>query len=379
MTHKLLLADDSVTIQRVIELTFADEDIDVTVVGDGQLAIERLDADPPDIVLADIDMPKRDGYEVAAYIKSRPKLAHIPVVLLTGAFEQVDLARATTVGSSEVLAKPFEPQMVINKVKQLLGKKPEDPRNDALGRPPAAAPQKPAMAPKPAARSMAPQNPQANLQVPVDKPASDQLLQPVSLDDYFDQLDAAFSNLQPGAAAAAPEHDNMNGMDWPAVDQAAPETMHAAPAPPVSTQKPRQAEPLITPPASPPPVQQTWEPETLIASAKPAPPPRPASPPPVIAKPVAVPTPPPAAPQPPAGPATNPFASLSSGAKAEAAAAAARPAAPVITEDVIEEVVARVLQRLSDRVVRETVTEIVLQKAERAVREEIEKIRTGGQ
>ena len=126
MPHKLLLADDSVTIQRVIELTFADEDIEVTTVGDGQLAIERLDADPPDIVLADVDMPKRDGYEVATYVKSRPKLAHIPVVLLTGAFEPIDSARAAAAGSSDVLAKPFEPQMVINRVKELLGKKRQD-------------------------------------------------------------------------------------------------------------------------------------------------------------------------------------------------------------------------------------------------------------
>src|ERR671910_1530280 len=127
MVHKLLLADDSVTIQRVIELTFADEDVEVTTVGDGQMAIDRLDADPPDIILADVDMPKRDGYEVAAYVKSRPTLAHIPVVLLTGAFEPIDQARAAAAGSSDVLAKPFEPQMVINRVKELLGKKrPED-------------------------------------------------------------------------------------------------------------------------------------------------------------------------------------------------------------------------------------------------------------
>ena len=71
-------------------------------------------------------MPKRDGYEVAAYVKSRPKLAHIPVVLLTGAFEPIDQARATAAGSSDVLAKPFEPQMVINRVKELLGKKRPD-------------------------------------------------------------------------------------------------------------------------------------------------------------------------------------------------------------------------------------------------------------
>ena len=70
MPHKLLLADDSVTIQRVIELTFADEDVQVAVVGDGQQAIERIQADRPDIVLADIGMPERDGYEVAAFIKS---------------------------------------------------------------------------------------------------------------------------------------------------------------------------------------------------------------------------------------------------------------------------------------------------------------------
>src|SRR3970040_465064 len=126
MAHKLLLADDSVTIQRVIELTFADEDVDVTTGGDGQMAIDRLDIDPPDIILADVDMPKRDGYEVAAYVKSRPKLAHIPVVLLTGAFEPIDQARATASGSSDVRAKPFEPQMVINRVKELLGKKRPD-------------------------------------------------------------------------------------------------------------------------------------------------------------------------------------------------------------------------------------------------------------
>ena len=65
-------------------------------------------------------MPKRDGYEVAAYVKSRPKLAHIPVVLLTGAFEPVDQARAKR-RVEDVLAKPFEPQMVINRVKELLG------------------------------------------------------------------------------------------------------------------------------------------------------------------------------------------------------------------------------------------------------------------
>ena len=157
MTYKLLLADDSVTIQRVIELTFAEEDVEVMTVGDGQAAIDRLESDPPDIVLADVDMPKRDGYEVAAYVKSRPKLAHIPVVLLTGAFEPIDQARAEAAGSSDVLAKPFEPQMVINRVKQLLGKKRDEDENLEVPSPPSFAP--PAPAAQPASLQKAPRRP----------------------------------------------------------------------------------------------------------------------------------------------------------------------------------------------------------------------------
>ncbi|MEP6919424.1 MAG: response regulator, partial [Acidobacteriota bacterium] len=123
MPHKLLLADDSVTIQRVIELTFADEDVLVTAVGDGQKAIASIQADRPDIVLADVGMPERDGYEVAAYIKGNVELAHIPVLLLTGAFEPIDEARARAVSCDGVLVKPFEPQMVINRVKDLLARR----------------------------------------------------------------------------------------------------------------------------------------------------------------------------------------------------------------------------------------------------------------
>ena len=123
MSPTLLLADDSVTIQRVVELTFADEEIRVIAVGDGQLAIDRIKADPPDIVLADTGMPERDGYDVATFINEDPALAHIPVVLLTGAFDPVDADRARQVGCDEVLVKPFEPQVVINRVRELLGRR----------------------------------------------------------------------------------------------------------------------------------------------------------------------------------------------------------------------------------------------------------------
>src|SRR3954467_13085959 len=120
MGHKLLLAADSVTIQRVIERTCADEDVQVIAVGNGQQAIERAERERPDIVLADVGMPERDGYEGAAFIKGSPALRHVPFVLLTGAFEPIDETRARAVGCDGVLVKPFEPQMVISRVKDLL-------------------------------------------------------------------------------------------------------------------------------------------------------------------------------------------------------------------------------------------------------------------
>lgn len=120
MRKRLLLADDSITIQRVIELTFADEPIDVEAVSDGAAAIARLDASPPDILLADIGMPARDGYDVALHVRRTPRLAHIPVMLLTGAFDPIDHTRAREAGCAGVLVKPFDPQMLIARVRQLL-------------------------------------------------------------------------------------------------------------------------------------------------------------------------------------------------------------------------------------------------------------------
>ena len=121
MSYKLLLADDSSTVQRVIQLTFADESIDVTAVSDGVQAIDSVKREIPDIILADVSMPGKDGYEVASYLRADPALMSVPVVLLTGAFEPLDELRASQVGCSGVLMKPLEPKQVVRAVKELLG------------------------------------------------------------------------------------------------------------------------------------------------------------------------------------------------------------------------------------------------------------------
>ncbi len=122
MGKKILLADDSITIQKVIELTFSDEDFDVVTVGNGRLAIERVQELRPDVVLCDIIMPEKDGYEVCDFVKKTPGLANIPVLLLTGAFEPFDQDRANRVGCDGYLAKPFEPETLIAKVRELLNR-----------------------------------------------------------------------------------------------------------------------------------------------------------------------------------------------------------------------------------------------------------------
>jgi CheY-like chemotaxis protein len=367
MAHKLLLADDSVTIQRVIELTFADEDVALTAVGDGRQAIEKIESDPPDIVLADVGMPEKDGYEVAAFIKNDPRFAHIPVLLLTGAFEPVDEERARAVGCDGVLAKPFEPQMVITRVKELLAG-----ASQHSFRAPAPEAVEPVAAPEPLADA------------PFDLPgqtgdvdvlaALEQYSAPATSGDPFSiesALDAMVRiNRRPSIPvdvtvpepAPATEPEPLAALELPS---AAPEVPTASePAFPVS-------EPLApaedyferldnafkslaqTPSAqTDAPLSLPWlssgrEFSDLLAAER--------------------------------GPEPEPerFAPTPAAASfAEAPAPAAPPASASVVDDaLVARITQDVLAQMSDRVVRETVTEVVSRVAERLIREEIDRIK----
>ena len=430
MPHTLLLADDSVTIQRVIELTFADEDVVVVAVSDGDQAIARIEASPPDIVLADIGMPGKNGYEVAQYIRQSPHLAHIPVVLLTGAFEPVDEERAAAAGCDGVLAKPFEPQLVIGRVKELLSRKRRAPEPIAADGPPPLAPEG-QWAPPPA-------EPRAI--TPAKAP------EPLALDDYFDRLDAAFSSVSspaspPQAAPAAPAPPAGPDIDWFTMTAGgAPEAQpwdlpvpadlaeFADRSEPANQSEPQDLpETYMSPPPPAPSVpsfelpiadapvpQAHWaEPAApdagaAHAEAPPAadvaaaaanatavapfapdrrwPPPQaevvPAAPP-AAATPVASAAP--SAPAAPTRPAAVPVladafaalldAELGDPLPADAPAWPVSSPAPVDTDALVDEVARRVLDRLSDQVVRDTVAGIVSKVAEQLVRDEIDKIK----
>ena len=116
MPKTLLLADDSVTIQKVVGISFANEDIRLVTVDNGDDALARARELVPDIVLADVVMPGMNGYEVCEAIKSDASLRHVPVLLLTGTFEAFDEQRARRVGADGHVTKPFEAQALVDRV-----------------------------------------------------------------------------------------------------------------------------------------------------------------------------------------------------------------------------------------------------------------------
>ncbi|WP_395823018.1 PleD family two-component system response regulator [Archangium minus] len=123
MPKNLLVADDSLTIRKVIGMIFATEDFQVTAVDNGLDAITRSRELRPDVVLADVMMPGKNGYEVCEALKNDPATQNIPVLLLAGTFEAFDEARARAARADDHITKPFESQVLLDKVKTLVGQK----------------------------------------------------------------------------------------------------------------------------------------------------------------------------------------------------------------------------------------------------------------
>lgn len=124
MPKKLLLADDSVTIQKVVGISFANEDIELVTVDNGDDAVTKAREVRPDVVLADVVMPGLNGYEVCEALKGDPATAGVPVLLLTGTFEAFDDERASACGAAGHIAKPFEAQALVDRVRDLLAAPP---------------------------------------------------------------------------------------------------------------------------------------------------------------------------------------------------------------------------------------------------------------
>jgi CheY-like chemotaxis protein len=294
----------------------------VVAFSDGEHAIASLSRTPPDIVLADIGMPGRSGYDVARYIKQTPELAHIPVLLLTGAFEPVDQARVREVGCDGVLTKPFEPQVVITRVKELLTK-------------------------------AGPGNGQTT-------PTATKIDKAVEIENYFEQLDQAFASLTNPAAALPPPGSptpQTNAGPLPTVPFPA-----TAPPRPASVQTDMRAEGRADAPQLADAFAALLSAEHSGGASADA---------------LALLTPPPPEPTMSLGEIVDQvtakvIAKVSDGMIRDAAASVLSSTA----ERVVNGAIADVVTPIAERVVRSAIADIVSATAERLVREEIERIKS---
>ena len=120
MATKLLLVEDSLSIQTIVETAFAREGFEVMVAGDALDGLRKAQTLQPDIVLADASMPDMDGFQLCQRIRQSAGGRHVPVVLLTSGFAAYDQVKGDRAGVTMHLAKPFEPQVLLDMVKQLV-------------------------------------------------------------------------------------------------------------------------------------------------------------------------------------------------------------------------------------------------------------------
>jgi CheY-like chemotaxis protein/predicted regulator of Ras-like GTPase activity (Roadblock/LC7/MglB family) len=154
----------------VVERALAGRQIDVVCAASGSEALERIERDAPDVIVCDVVMPDRDGYEICEFVKRHPRLAHTPVLLMSGIVNDEVRARAARAQSAGILAKPFAADDLVRRLDELLATRAPAPRDAVREAPPAheaaPAPREPAPVlretvpmprePAPAARDTAP-------------------------------------------------------------------------------------------------------------------------------------------------------------------------------------------------------------------------------
>lgn len=121
MTKKILIADDEPNIVISLEYLMKREGYTVSVARDGQEALDAVTADLPDLILLDVMMPRKTGFEVCQDLRARPECANLHIVMLTAKGRDTDVAKGQALGASAYMTKPFSTKELVDKVRQLLG------------------------------------------------------------------------------------------------------------------------------------------------------------------------------------------------------------------------------------------------------------------
>lgn len=233
MPRLVLVADDSPTHQRRASGILTGEGLEVLTVSNGVAAIKKLPSIRPSLVLADVAMPGRDGYEVCEFVKNSPELAQIPVLLIFSDLEPCDEARARRAGADGRIKKPFGQEELVAVVNKFIA------QAEALPPPP---PPKPVIVPMPPAAVVEPMDLPPDLSTRMELPD-------------FGALSEGTPFGEPGPEEAPPPSVEETPHPWQAVEEA-----HAAPPSQSSDELSASAEPLLV--EEPAEVPAPSEPET---------------------------------------------------------------------------------------------------------------------
>ncbi|MBA7496246.1 Regulator of RpoS [subsurface metagenome] len=121
--YKIILADGSPIIKKIVNLAFSKEDYEIHTISDGQEVIKSLEQINPDIILLDINLPKKNGYEVCEFVKNNSKLVQTPIIILRGTFEKIDQEKIKKLACNDFIQKPFNSTELVQKVKNILEKR----------------------------------------------------------------------------------------------------------------------------------------------------------------------------------------------------------------------------------------------------------------
>ena len=150
---KVLVVDDSLSVRKVVERALVAKQLEVVSAASGNEAIAQIEREQPDLVVCDVVMPDRDGYDICRFVKGHPRLGRVPVLLISGIVNNSVLEQAAEARSDDVLRKPFEAAELVRKVSELLaaggGARPAAPHAAAATNGAPAAPPRPAAVPPP--------------------------------------------------------------------------------------------------------------------------------------------------------------------------------------------------------------------------------------
>ena len=123
MAKKILLVDDEIDFVEVLRVRLEDNNYEVLVAYDGEEGLERAERDGPDLIILDIMLPKISGFDVCLKLKINKNFKNIPIIMLSAKFQPNDIKFGVAMGADAYITKPFEPQVLIDKVHELLGEK----------------------------------------------------------------------------------------------------------------------------------------------------------------------------------------------------------------------------------------------------------------